>query len=74
MADIVIVTDDDTYNEDSLSIIRMVKEGIHRKEGKNFWIIPSRADAIRTAIIMAKEGDAIVVAGKGSESKQITQE
>lgn len=52
LADVILVTDDDTYTEDSLSIIRMITQGIRRKEGKNFWIIPERADAIRTALIM----------------------
>lgn len=64
LADVVILTDDDTYTEDSLSIIRMINEGISREEGENFWIIPSREDAIRTALIMLKKGDALVVAGK----------
>lgn len=64
MADIILLTDDDTYTEDSLSIIREVSHGIKRREGNNFWIIPNRADAIRTALIMMKAGDAIIVAGK----------
>lgn len=55
LADVILLTDDDTYTEDSLSIIRDVTKGISRKEGKNFWIIPSRADAIRTALIMLRE-------------------
>ena len=55
LADVIILTDDDTYTEDSLSIIRQVTTGIKRKEGKNFWIIPSREDAIRTALIMLKK-------------------
>ena len=52
LSDIVILTDDDTYTEDSLRIIRDVSEGISRREGEGFWIIPSREDAIRTALIM----------------------
>ncbi len=74
LADVCIVTDDDTYTEDSLKIIREIVEGIDRKEGKNFWIIPSRADAIRTALLMLKKNDALIVAGKGSESVQVTQD
>ncbi len=73
MADVCILTDDDTYTEDSLKIIREVAEGINRKEGENFWIIPSREDAIRTALLMLKKNDALIVAGKGSESVQVTQ-
>lgn len=33
MSDIIILTDDDTYTEDSLKIIREVTEGISRREG-----------------------------------------
>lgn len=73
LADSIILTDDDTYTEDSLSIIRMVREGISRKEWKNFWIIPNRGDAIRTALIMLQKNDILVVAGKWAETKQITQ-
>lgn len=52
LSEVVIVTDDDTYTEDSLRIIRDLTAGIRRKEGDGFWIIPSREDAIRTALIM----------------------
>jgi UDP-N-acetylmuramyl tripeptide synthase len=32
LSDVIILTDDDTYTEDSLSIIRDVSEGIKRRE------------------------------------------
>lgn len=73
LADVVLLTDDDTYTEDSLSIIRQVTEGIKRKEWNNFWIIPNREDAIRTALIMLRAGDALIIAGKGAEMEQVTQ-
>jgi UDP-N-acetylmuramoyl-L-alanyl-D-glutamate--2,6-diaminopimelate ligase len=72
-SDIVILTDDDTYTEDSYDIIRDVSRGISRKEWENFWIIPSREDAIRTALIMLSEGDILLVAGKWAETVQVTQ-
>ncbi len=73
LSDVVILTDDDTYTEDSLSIIRDVSEGIERKEGESFWIIPERDDAIRTALLMLREGDVLLVAGKWAETVQVTQ-
>lgn len=73
LSDIIILTDDDTYTEDSLRIIRDVTEGISRREGEWFWIIPSREDAIRTALIMLQPGDVLVVAGKWAETIQVTQ-
>jgi UDP-N-acetylmuramoyl-L-alanyl-D-glutamate--2,6-diaminopimelate ligase len=74
LSDVVILTDDDTYTEDSLAIIRDVTEGISRKEGDRFWIIPSREDAIRTALIMLQKGDVLLVAGKWAETVQITNQ
>ena len=59
--------------KDSLQIIREVSEGIKRREGESFWIIPSREDAIRTACIMLKKGDILLVAGKWAETVQVTQ-
>lgn len=73
LADVIILTDDDTYTEDSLSIIRDVAAWIDRREGQGFWMIPSRADAIRTALIMLRKGDVFIVAGKGAETVQVTQ-
>jgi UDP-N-acetylmuramoyl-L-alanyl-D-glutamate--2,6-diaminopimelate ligase len=52
LSDVIILTDDDTYSEDSLCIIREVTDGIKRREGENFWIVPDREDAIRTALLM----------------------
>jgi UDP-N-acetylmuramoyl-L-alanyl-D-glutamate--2,6-diaminopimelate ligase len=74
LSDVVILTDDDTYTEDSLRIIRDVSEGITRREGDWFWIIPSREDAIRTALIMLQPGDVLIVAGKWAETVQVTQQ
>ncbi len=73
LSDVIILTDDDTYTEDSLAIIRDVSVGIHRKEGKCFWIIPDREDAIRTALLMLHPGDILLSAGKGAETVQVTQ-
>ncbi len=73
LSDVIILSDDDTYTEDSLAIIRDVTEGISRHEWENFWIIPSREDAIRTALIMLREGDILLVAGKWAETVQVTQ-
>ena len=64
LSDIIILTDDDTYTEDSLAIIRDVSVGIDRREGENFWIVPDREDAIRTALLILQKGDILLCAGK----------
>lgn len=72
-ADIVIVTDDDTYDEESASIISQIVTGIPRNEGENFFILPQREFAIRMAVDLAKPGDNVLIAGKGHELKQYTK-
>jgi UDP-N-acetylmuramoyl-L-alanyl-D-glutamate--2,6-diaminopimelate ligase len=66
-ADYVIVTNDDPYTEDEIGIIDQVSEGVNRKQGENFWQIPDRREAIRLALTLAREGDCVVIAGKGAE-------
>ena len=73
LSDVIILTDDDTYTEDSLGIIRDVTAGIERKEWENFWIVPDREDAIRTALLMLQPGDVLLAAGKWAETVQVTQ-
>lgn len=64
LSDVVILTEDDNYTENGLKIIKEVSMGIKRKEGENFWIVPSRMDAIRTALVMAEKEDVVIIAGK----------
>jgi len=66
-ADYIVVSNDDPYEEDENEIIEQISRGIPRIEGKNFWKIPDRREAIRLSLNMAREGDCVVVAGKGSE-------
>lgn len=71
LSDVVILTSDDPYEEDEWEIITMVAEGIVRNEGEKYWKIPSRREAIRTALFMAKKDDIVLIAGKGAEPIQI---
>ncbi len=65
-ADLVIVTDDNPRSEDPGEIRRAVLAG-----ARGAIEIADRADAIRTAIGMLREGDLLCVAGKGHETGQI---
>jgi UDP-N-acetylmuramyl tripeptide synthase len=56
------VTQDDDYSENTGKIIKDILPGIDRKQGEDFWIIPDRREAIRTAIITAKKDDLILIA------------
>lgn len=73
VADYFIVTDDDPYEEDEWGIIDQVSEGIAKKEGMGFWKIPDRKEAIRLALTLAKKGDCVLIAGKGSEEIMIVR-
>jgi UDP-N-acetylmuramoyl-L-alanyl-D-glutamate--2,6-diaminopimelate ligase len=72
LADIIVLTDDDTYTEPSTRIIDMVKKWIPREEGETFQIIPDRKEAIHWAIRKAQKGDIILIAGKWCETVQVT--
>ena len=66
LADLSIVTTDDAYSEDPAKIAGEVVSGV---EGSAEVVI-DRREAIRRALIAAREGDVVVVAGKGHESVQ----
>lgn len=70
-ADIVIITTDDPYDEEPEKIIDEVLAGAvknpKRKIGENIFRIIDRREAIKKAIELAQEGDAILFAGKGGE-------
>jgi UDP-N-acetylmuramoyl-L-alanyl-D-glutamate--2,6-diaminopimelate ligase len=66
-ADYAIVTSDNPRGEDPMSIIEDIKPGF--VEGK-YEIEPNRAEAIRTIIRKANDGDVVLLAGKGAEKYQ----
>jgi len=70
-ADMVILTDDDPYTEDHVKIAEMVRAGIPREEGRGFWQVLDRREAIRLGLFLAKAGDTVIVAGKGAEVFQV---
>ena len=72
LSDIVIVTQDDDYTEESSKIIKDILPWINRKQEEDFWVIPDREEAIRTALLMAKSGDIILLAGKWDEHVLLT--
>ena len=72
LSDIVIVTQDDDYTENPQKIIKDILPGIDRKQWEDFWIIVDRREAIRTALVTAKKGDIILLAGKWDEHALLT--
>ncbi len=69
-ADVVIVTNEDPYDEDPMTIINQVAEGAERvgkKEGENLFRILDRVEAVKKAVSLAEAGDLVVLTGKGAE-------
>ena len=67
----VVVTSDNPRFEDPNEIIAQIKGGMDIKGRAKSLFIPDRTEAIRTAILTAKPGSIVLVAGKGHEDYQI---
>ena len=70
LSDRVILTGDNPRKEDPDEIIRQMKAGIAEEDQHKVLSITNRAEAIRTAVALAKKGDIILLAGKGHETYQ----
>jgi UDP-N-acetylmuramoyl-L-alanyl-D-glutamate--2,6-diaminopimelate ligase len=71
-ADVIVLTDDDPYEEDRFGIVEQIAEGIKRKEGDGtLWKMPTRYEAIKYALSMAQKDDTVVIAGKGAQTVQV---
>lgn len=72
-ADVVIVTNEDPYDDDPHKIMEEVAAGVGagsaRPDGKmpELRIVDDRRDAIRQAIGLAQPSDVVLITGKGSE-------
>lgn len=69
-ADFVIITSDNPRSEEPMSIIDDILEGVAGSPTP-YKVVANRIEAIKYAINIAKEGDIIVLAGKGHETYQI---
>jgi len=70
LSDLSILTSDNPRQEDPLKIISDIVVGMQKTSGK-YMIEPDRAKAIHLAIEEAREGDMVLLAGKGHEDYQI---
>ena len=69
-ANIVIITNEDPYDDDPMQIINQVADGA-KSAGKildqDLFIIPDRFEAILKAMRLAQSGDIVLLTGKGCE-------
>jgi UDP-N-acetylmuramoyl-L-alanyl-D-glutamate--2,6-diaminopimelate ligase len=69
LADRIILTDEEPYNEDPAAIRASIMEGIKAAEGEGKTIeVADRGEAIKKAIMQARPRDAVVITGMGHES------
>lgn len=69
LADLTVVTSDNPRKEEPEAIIEDIVTGVKKADGEYITII-DRREAIRYVIEHAKQGDVIVLAGKGHEDYQ----
>jgi UDP-N-acetylmuramoyl-L-alanyl-D-glutamate--2,6-diaminopimelate ligase len=70
LADLVVLTSDNPRSEDPSAIIAAVLDGIADRAGTT--VEPDRRAAIGLAVAAARDGDLVVIAGKGHETTQTT--
>ena len=70
LSDRVILTSDNPRSEDPDTIIAEMMEGVLAENRNRVAAITDRREAIKTACMMAKPGDVILIAGKGHETYQ----
>jgi len=70
LSNYTIITSDNPRYEDPLKIINEIKEGFVSIKNSDFEIVPDRREAIKRSIEIAKDDDAIIIAGKGHEDYQ----
>ncbi len=68
LSDFVVITSDNPRSEKPDEIIKEIETGAVRR---NYLTEPDRREAIKRAVLLAGDGDVVLVAGKGHESYQI---
>lgn len=67
----LILTSDNPRDEEPMDILRDMAAGLTPDEQQHTLIIEDRESAIKTACMLARPGDVVLVAGKGHEDYQI---
>jgi UDP-N-acetylmuramoyl-L-alanyl-D-glutamate--2,6-diaminopimelate ligase len=74
--DKIILTNEDSYNEEPMEILNQIEEGIRvnpllkktdPRQSASIYKILDRKEAIKKAISLAKNGDVVIITGKGCE-------
>ncbi|MBO7402210.1 MAG: UDP-N-acetylmuramoyl-L-alanyl-D-glutamate--2,6-diaminopimelate ligase [Lachnospiraceae bacterium] len=68
-ADLTVVTSDNPRFEEPMDIINDILTGVKKADGE-YVVVPDRREAVKWCLEHAKDGDMIVIAGKGHEDYQ----
>lgn len=74
LADIVVVSNDDVYDDDPQEIIDDIAKGAEmagKVKDISLFTIADRGEGIKKCLSMAREGDLVLIAGKGAEQEII---
>ena len=73
--DEIILTNEDPYDENPSQILSEIKSGIINYELKinNLYEILDRREAIKKVLFSARDGDVVILTGKGSESSMCVE-
>ena len=74
LADLVIITDEDPRLEDPRAINEQIADGARAegaRDGETLWVRDSRREAIALGIGTARDGDIVLLAGKGHEQSMV---
>jgi UDP-N-acetylmuramoyl-L-alanyl-D-glutamate--2,6-diaminopimelate ligase len=69
-SDKIILTSDNPRTEDPAQILKDMEAGVDVSAARKVVTIADRREAIKTAAMLAKSGDIILIAGKGHEDYQ----
>ncbi len=69
-SDRVVLTSDNPRDENPEDIIRDMEAGLDENLKRSVLSICDRREAIRTAVMLARAGDVVLIAGKGHETYQ----
>ena len=72
-SDFVVVTSDNPRSEEPMAIIEEILPGL-RETATRYAVEPDRAQAVGLILSEAKDGDVVLIAGKGHEKEQILRD
>lgn len=76
MADIIVVTNEDPYDDDPREIMEAIarsSEKSGKKRGENLFVIDDRREGICKALSLAKDVDIVLISGKGAEQSMMVK-